>query len=222
MDIGMARVRPRNKFYLSFTLLLFLLAHSLAAQATIVFLNELHYDNTGSDSGEGFELAGTAGTDLSGWQVLLYNGVNGEVYRNVTLGGIIPDMGAGMGVSFFGYAGIQNGSPDGLAIVDNNNMLLQFLSYEGAFTATQGPAAGESSSDIGIFEGSSTLVGRSLQLTGSGMDYGDFRWISGEESFGLRNTGQVFSSRALPAPGTTILIVTGLICGAMLRRRRAA
>ncbi len=35
--------------------------------ASTIFINEIHYDNTGGDAGEGVEIAGPAGTDLSGW-----------------------------------------------------------------------------------------------------------------------------------------------------------
>ena len=38
------------------------------------FFNEFHYDNSGTDSNEKIEIAFTAGTDLTGWKVYLYNG----------------------------------------------------------------------------------------------------------------------------------------------------
>lgn len=43
-----------------------------------VWINELHYDNIGVDSNEGFEIAGAAGTDLGNYSVYLYNGSNGQ------------------------------------------------------------------------------------------------------------------------------------------------
>ena len=39
-----------------------------------VFINEFHYDNIGADTGEFIEIAGTAGTDLTGWSLIRYNG----------------------------------------------------------------------------------------------------------------------------------------------------
>ena len=39
-----------------------------------VFINEIHYDNDGTDVGEFIEIAGPAGTSLSGWKIVLYNG----------------------------------------------------------------------------------------------------------------------------------------------------
>ena len=37
-----------------------------AAAAINVFINEIHYDNTGTDAGEAIEIAGPAGTNLAG------------------------------------------------------------------------------------------------------------------------------------------------------------
>ena len=42
--------------------------------ASNVFINEIHYDNAGTDSGEFVEIAGLAGTDVTGWSIVLYNG----------------------------------------------------------------------------------------------------------------------------------------------------
>ena len=68
---------------------------------------------------------------------------------------------------------------DGVALVDPNGGVVQFLSYEGTFTATEGPANGMSSTDIGVAEDNgTTAVGKSLQLTGSG---GAFTWSSSPE-----------------------------------------
>jgi hypothetical protein len=46
----------------------------------VVFINEIHYDNAGTDVGEGVEIAGTAGTDLTGWSIIPYNGNGGVSY----------------------------------------------------------------------------------------------------------------------------------------------
>src|SRR5687767_7957688 len=47
-----------------------------------VWINEIHYDDsTGTgDTGEMVEVAGAAGTDLTGWSIVLYNGGNGASY----------------------------------------------------------------------------------------------------------------------------------------------
>ena len=48
----------------------------------------------------------------------------------------IPDLQNGFGAIFVTYPtdGIQNGSPDGMALVDASNSVIQFLSYEGTVT----------------------------------------------------------------------------------------
>jgi hypothetical protein len=170
-----------------------------APPAASVFINEIHYDNTGADAGEAVEIAGPAGTDLSGWSLVFYNGNGGAAYSTTALSGLIPDQQGGFGVLAFGYPrdGIQNGSPDGLALVGPDDAVVQFLSYEGTFTAVGGPANGLTGTDIGVSEPSTSRVGDSLQLAGTGISYGGFTWsgpIAG--TFGLPNTGQTFAAAA--------------------------
>lgn len=167
---------------------------ALAAGPT-VFVNEIHYDNTGSDTGEAFEVAGPAGTNLAGWSVVLYNGNGGASYNTIALAGTIADQQAGFGTVSFSLPsnGLQNGSPDGLALVDAGSTVVEFLSYEGSFVAVGGPANGILSTDIGVSEPSSTPVGNSLQRTGSGTMGGDFTWAASQpNTFGAVNTGQTF------------------------------
>jgi hypothetical protein len=63
--------------------------------------------------------------------------------------------------------GLQNGDPDGIALVDAGGQLVEFLSYGGAFTAVGGPAGGVPSADIGVKESTSTPAGQSLSRNGS-------------------------------------------------------
>ncbi|WP_166041000.1 cadherin domain-containing protein [Sphingosinicella sp. YJ22] len=162
-----------------------------------VFVNEIHYDNQGNpDVGERIEVAAAAGTNLSGWTIVLYNGSNGASYAPlIALSGVVPDQDDGYGTLSFnvGGNGIQNGSPDGFALVDPFGRVVQFLSYEGTITATNGPAAGMTSTDIGVSEAGGDQPGLSLQLTGTGASYEDFSWTSVRaDNFGAVNTGQDF------------------------------
>ena len=170
----------------------------------IVFINELHYDNTGGDSGEGFEIAGTSGTDLSEYSVVFYNGSDQEADDTVNLTGTLPNQDNGYGTLEFYISGIQNGAPDGLALFKGDEVI-QFLSYEGEFTAVDGPAAGMLSTDIGVVESSSTAVGYSLQLTGEGKVYEDFVWSEAmANTFGSVNTNQSFGGTVVePKPEIT-------------------
>ena len=169
----------------------------LAVAGTPVFINELHYDNAGTDQNEKVEVAGPVGTDLTGWSIALYNGSNGRVYDSIDLSGSIPancaGMAAGVVVGVPPLGQIQNGGPDGLALVDGASTVVQFLSYEGSFSATDGPANGMTSTDIGVSEEGGTTAGESMQLSGTGTDYEDFAWNApGTASFGSCNPGQIF------------------------------
>jgi predicted extracellular nuclease len=160
-----------------------------------VFINELHYDNTGTDTGEFVEIAGPAGTDVTGWSVVPYNGNGGATYTpTAALSGTLTDQGGGYGTTS-SLLVLQNGAPDGLALVDNVGAVVQFLSYEGAFVATNGPAIGLTSTDIGVSQAGTEPVGSSLHLVGSGSTYGDFTWApTTAASPGAINTGQAFAS----------------------------
>ncbi|EIA07806.1 endonuclease [Flavobacterium frigoris] len=163
----------------------------------LVFINEIHYDNAGTDVGEAVEIAGYAGTDLTGWSIIPYNGSGGASYTPTgNLSGIIPDQLNGYGTVSVNIPGLQNGAPDGLALVDATGKVIQFLSYEGSFTATNGPAAGMTSTDVGIAEASTAAIGTSLQLTGAGYTYADFIWQAANTTFGAINSGQFFGNAA--------------------------
>ncbi|MEJ7702946.1 MAG: hypothetical protein WKF47_04505 [Geodermatophilaceae bacterium] len=130
-------------------------AAAVAPPGSTVFINEIHYDNAGTDSGEAIEIAAPAGTDLSGWSLVLYNGSGGASYDTDALSGVVSGSPGTFGFVVVTYAsnGIQNGSPDGIALVRPGGAVEQFLSYEGSFAATTGPALGLSATDIGSVRG---------------------------------------------------------------------
>lgn len=180
-----------------------------AAQPTVVipnvWVNELHYNNTGTDADEGYEIAGPAGTNLACYKVYRYNGANGTVYGTDILTGTIPDEGCGYGTIWFPLAvnGLQNGDPDGIVLeyapqatgcgVNNADTLLQVISYGGSFSATNGRAAGQTFSSISVTESDATVVGTSLQLGGIGTSYSQFTWQNSLVStHSSTNTNQFF------------------------------
>lgn len=135
-----------------------------------VWINEIHYDNAGKDDGEFIEVAGAAGTDLSRWRLVLYNGENGQAYDTIHLSGVLPAEQCGFGAAAFDVTGLQNGvlpgyvRGDGVALVmDPWDQVAEFVSYEGCFAASDGPAAGLTSTDMGVSELDLTPVGESLQ-----------------------------------------------------------
>lgn len=149
-----------------------------------VWINEFHYDNGGPNNGadvnEFIEIAGLAGTDLTGWKIQLYNGSNNGLYTSgaeIALSGTITDStGTGFGFISIDVPGIQNGSPDGFALIAPNGTVSEFLSYEGTITAINGAAAGMTSTDVGVAESGTASSGTgSIQRQGTGTDSTHFR-----------------------------------------------
>jgi hypothetical protein len=151
-----------TRAFIAFLCTLFV-SFSLNAQ---VFISEIHYDNSGTDEGEGVEVTGPAGTDLSNYDIIHYNGSSGLTNGMISLSGTILNEGSNYGAVFFPMSPLQNGQ-EGLALV-HNGVVVEFLSYEGSFLASNGPASGLTSTDIGVIEQSSTAIGESLQLTAGG------------------------------------------------------
>ncbi|MCB9230118.1 MAG: hypothetical protein H6581_00525 [Bacteroidia bacterium] len=189
-----------------------LLIIPFSGHAQTIFVNELHYDNVGQDTLEGIEIAAPAGTDLACYRVVWYNGANGLEYGEQILSGIVPDLCNGYGVLWLGFVNNQNGN-DGLALVYSPSMpscsapsgpdsVIQLISYEGPFTAADGPATGTLAVDIGVSEPINNPVGNNLQLAGSGTVYTDFTWQApAPETPGQINAGQVFNGVSC-TPGT--------------------
>ena len=163
-----------------------------------IWINEFHYDNVGTDVGEFIEIAGPVGTDLTGWSIVLYNGNGGAPYNTVSLTGTtLTGAVNSIGFATISYPsnGIQNGSPDGIALVDSNGSVVEFLSYEGTMTAVGGPADGLTSTDIGVAEAGTEPVGLSLQRTGEGRTAADFTtWAApSPQTLAVANTGQTIA-----------------------------
>ena len=181
-------------------LALALLTATLTAPAMAsVFINELHYDNSNNDIDEGIEVVATAGENLATYSIVLYNGATasaGTTYstRQLPAGSAASCGGTVSMASLRSNNLIQNGGNDGIALVDGNGQVVQFLSYEGTVTASNGPAAGMTSTAIPVSETNSTAAGTSLQLAGTGSSYGDFSWrSSATATFGSCNNAQTFS-----------------------------
>jgi len=162
-----------------------------------VFVSEIHYDNAGTDAGEAIEIQGPANASIDGWSLVLYDGNGGVTYNTTPLTGTIPATCSTKGVVVINYPvnGIQNGSPDGWALVDNMGKVVEFSSYEGTFTATNGPAAGLTSVAIGADESTAPPVGFSVQRAQNGVWFGP-----ATATFGACNAATP------PAPGGTISV----------------
>ncbi len=164
------------------------------------FINEFHYDNSGSDQDEFVEIIlgpGFAGNidDLS---LHFYNGSNSSEYmsHDFTSADFDQTLPSGHRIYSVAIAGIQNGAPDGIALVQNSTVL-QFLSYEGQMTASDGPAAGMTSVQTEESQSSAPAPGTgSIGLSGQGGDSADFTWIKTLGAFtkGAPNDSQTFGA----------------------------
>lgn len=194
---GMFRLNNvRSKPALGFLAVLGICTVGVAsAQAAMnPWINEIHYDNTGTDTNEGVEVAGLAGTALTNYTLYAYNGNGGVLYDTLPLSGVLSNQSNGFGTAWFPLEGLQNG-PDGVALIKNPSEVVQFLSYEGtAFNAVDGPASGETSELLPVSESSSEPIGRSLQLVGTGTVYEAFSWVVATASPAAFNDGQVLET----------------------------
>ncbi|HEY1121602.1 MAG TPA: endonuclease/exonuclease/phosphatase family protein [Haloferula sp.] len=186
-----------------------------------VFINEFHYDNASTDTGEFVEIAvgpGYSGA-LSGISLVLYNGSGGVTYGTHTLDTFTAGTTTASGHRLFSklISGIQN-DIDGFAVVAGG-VVQDFISYEGSFMATNGPANGMTSTNIGVSQtGSETAGLSSVGLTGTGGNRADFTWqkFTGiAHSPGQPNQGQSFILPSLPSQGLAIdnLSITGISTG---------
>lgn len=206
--VGGLAIAPGEEFQLRFS---FTPGVGWGAPSEEVFLNEIHYDNSGSDVGEFVEIVvgpGFSG-EASSVQLLLYNGNNGMVYGNhgletFTEGAVSP---SGYRVFSKEISGIQNGAPDAMALVVAGSVV-SFLSYEGVVTAVDGVASGMLSTNLGVSQNGSEPPGmNAIGLSGTGCSAADFSWVklSGiPHSPGALNQGQSIVLPGLPPQGLAI------------------
>lgn len=191
-----------------------MLSHKAAALPIVTpFINELHYDNLGTDTHEFIEIAGSA-QSLLGFSLALYNGGNGTRYRSIPLDDAIPDERDGFGAVSVFVNGLQNGPADGVALVDAFDRVLDWLTYEGQLLAQDGPAAGLLSNALNVFESPTTTAGLSLQRTGAGLLGADFDWAGPlPNSPGSLNAGQQFvgATASVAEPAPVLLLGLGLL-----------
>lgn len=195
------------------------------ASADHIWINEFHYDNDGADANEFVEVAVRSGVAFNpaDFSVQPYNGNGGVTYGTAqplsafTVGATSSIMGSAETVTFYSFVftgtdsnGLQNGAPDGLALVNTvTPSVVQFLSYEGAFAATNGPASGLMSVDVGVSETDDGAL-TSLGLVGTGIAAGDFTWAliaDGSATPGALNTGQTLDAAPpIPEPASVALL----------------
>ena len=132
-------------------------------------INEFHYDNAGADKNEFVEvfINDPQPDSIHKYKIILYNGKNGKKYDEETLDNMVITFGDGGAYYVWEPSSIQNGSPDGLALIGECGNTMELLSYEGSFTAVDGEANGMKTVDILTYESNNTPEKGSLQLIDS-------------------------------------------------------
>jgi hypothetical protein len=102
------------------------------------------------------EIAGLAGTNVTGWKIIPYNGLMEQITPIVHY--LVLKSIKRLWYIISSYSGTSKRFSWWIALVDASNKVIQFLSYEGAFKATNGPAIGMTSTDIGIAQTSTETV----------------------------------------------------------------
>ena len=105
-------------------------------------INELDYDNPGTDTLEYVEIynTNTYAIDLTGLHLDFINGSNGAVYRSIDLSGVIDINGfitigspnvANVTIQFTVSSNVIQNGPDGINMVDGGGVVIDSIAYGG-------------------------------------------------------------------------------------------
>jgi cytosine/adenosine deaminase-related metal-dependent hydrolase len=146
-------------------------------------INEVDYDNLGTDNAEFIEIYNPSGAaiPLTGKQLILVNGSGSAPYDTIDLGtgtlaagGYLVIAGANVSVTLpatkrdpgWTTDKVQNGAPDGIALIDNvTHSLIDALSYEGGITMVDLPGF---AAPVSLVEGTMLPVATADSTTAEG------------------------------------------------------
>lgn len=205
---------------------------AIGAKAAVV-INEIDYDQPGTDSAEFIELfnSGTSAVSLDSFTVALINGTDSSSYRSIDLSGFNinasgffvvcgdASLVANCNYSFTTTSGwFQNGAPDVIALYSNNSLVDSF-SYEGILLPfTEGDASSISDSNTDI-----TSISRIIDGVDSNNNALDFQLgciTPGTSNIAGSGDCSSQSVSAVPVPAAAWLFGSGLIGIAGLARRK--
>ncbi len=196
-----------------------------------VWINEVAVNDPGTDAEEFIELCGVAGTDISGWKLVLYNGYDGSNYAEHVIGStlpgssftfVLPDDQDGFGFYVLQPSDSSVPNADETAIFDSiqhstddairlsaGSTQIHFFAYESQTARTY--------EDLGLPNDLTPLAdssadATSLSLVGVGTDQPEFIWNVVTHTSGALNTDQV-----LPEPG---LLIAGIALILLSFRRK--
>ena len=213
-------------------LLAFASSIAFNSQAAVI-INEVDYDQAGTDTAEFIELFNTGGAtvSLNDYSIDLVNGRGSSVYRSIDLSGF--DIGAS---SYFVVCGdaslvancdysftitsgwVQNGAPDAVALYEASN-LLDSLSYEGEllpFTEGSVLAISDNNTDIA----SISRIANGFDSNNNALDFQLGCITPGSANIAGIGDCSVSSVSAVPLPAAVWLFGSGVIGMVGFARRK--
>jgi hypothetical protein len=205
---------------------------TLSSHAAVV-INEIDYDQPGTDRAEFIELfnAGSSAISLNNYTIDLINGLNSLSYRSIDLTGFSINAGsyfvvcsnasqvANCNYSFTLANGwFQNGKPDAVALYESTN-LLDALSYEGFLLSyTEGDALTISDNNDDI-----TSISRIVDGADSNSNALDFELgciTPGSSNVAGMGDCSITPVSTVPLPAAVWLFASGMIGIAGFARRK--
>lgn len=192
----------------------------------VVFINELHYNNTGEDQDEGVELFGPAGTSLDPYDLYFYQFSSPgkcTLYMSFPISGVLPNQSNGYGAIWFAAPNMVDNA-GAIALYNRvSQTVVQLFGYRQTMVAQDGVAAGMTSTQgMDQYGGNPSefetfASGTSMQAVGIGNCPSDFLW----EPQLSQSRGQVNSMQS-PLPIELIDFTATLIGERVLLKWRTA
>ncbi len=196
---------------------------TLSSHAAVV-INEIDYDQPGTDTAEFIELfnSGSSIISLDNYAIDLINGSNSSSYRNIELTGFSINAGsyfvvcsnanlvANCNYSFTSSNGwFQNGAPDAVALYENTN-LLDALSYEGKLAPyTEGDALTIKDNNADIISISRIIDGADSNNNALDFELGCI--TPGSANIAGMGDCSITQVSAVPLPAAAWLFASGMI-----------
>ena len=198
-----------------------------------IIINEIDYDQPGTDTAEFIELfnSGTSAVSFDNYSIDLINGSSSASYRTIDLSGFSINANdyfvvcgdatqvANCDYSFTTMSGwLQNGAPDAVGLYENTN-LLDSLSYEGALAPlTEGDALTISDSNTDILSIGRIMVG--MDSNNNLLDFELGCITPGTVNIAGSGDCSSTSVSAVPIPAAAWLFGSGLIGLVGMARRK--
>lgn len=209
----------------------FIIPGLLALSSSITFsshaavvINEIDYDQPGTDTAEFIELynSGSSPVSLDNFSIDLINGTNSSTYRSIDLSGFNINANsyfvmcgdasvvANCNYSFTTTNGwFQNGAPDAVALLENGS-LSDSLSYEGFISFfTEGDAFTPSDNGVDIL--SIGRISDGLDSNNNALDFELGCITPGTANIAGSGDCSTMSVSAVPIPAAVWLFGSGLI-----------